>query len=236
MAFECPIKLTVKLNGFSYSLDSYHPFVEALKEYEYGGIKSYKGSSLENFYENHQPANACEALILFDNCPEVFRTYPPHVYRLSPWEMKTAEEIDLMVKNFTKRHSLSHGNEEMTLSSDGYQYHGPESNKKGMLEYKRLISIFESIKKNGFDRRLGHAHFLLLKKGDSYRFLSEGSGNHRTAAMAVLGYDTIPAFYQHSSIIDVSMVDYWPQVRTGLWSRKQAIANFDYLFDFNSRD
>jgi len=234
-AFNCPLKLTLKSNGLSYSPDSYHPFVETLKEYESGKITTYEGSLLESYYRTHQPYNAAEAIIGFDKSPEFFKSQPAHIYWLSPWRPDDAQAVDKIVKEFTKKHSISHGEVEMTLESDGYQYHGPVSEKKGRLEYQRLVRVFESIRKNGYDRSLGHAHFLVLKRGSSIRYLAQGSGNHRIAAMSALGYETVPALFQKSGVIDVEMAQFWVQVQKNVWSLDQAVAYFNYLFDFDSR-
>ena len=123
----------------------------------------------------------------------------------------------------------------MTLECDGFMYHGPVSLKKGMLEYQRLIQSYESIRDNGYNRELGHAHFLILRRGKEIRYLALGDGNHRTAAMTALGYDTIPALFQRSAIIDVDMAEYWVQVQENVWSHDQAVAYVNHLFDFDSR-
>ncbi len=105
---------------------------------------------------------------------------------------------------------------------------------RGRLEYKRLVGLYESIRADGFNREFGHPRFLLMQRGPSYRYISAGNGNHRTAVMAALGYETMPAVFRVPGIIDVDMVDYWPQVCNGVWSRDQAIAYFNHLFDFDS--
>lgn len=234
-AFQCPLDLTIKPNALSYGSDKWHPFVETLREYEKGEITTYEGSVLEAYYSIHQPANAAEGIIGFQQTPEFFKHKPAHIYRHSPWRSLTVQEIDGEIRRFTKKHSISHGDEVMTLESDGYQYHGPVSLRKGRLEYQRLIRTYENIKENGYDRKQGHAHFFILRRGTETRFLALGSGNHRSAAMAALGYDTIPALFQRPSFIDSNMAQYWPQVQENLWSREQAFAYFNHLFEFDSK-
>jgi hypothetical protein len=230
-AFSCPLKYCLKLNGLS----NWHPFVETLREYELGKITTYEGSVLEAYYNKHQPANASEAIVGFKQTPDIFRTQPAHVYRLSPWHPDSAEHVDSSVKEFTKEHFPSHDGEVMTLESDGFQYHGPVSQKKGQFEYHRLIQIYESIKDNGYNRELGHAYFLMLRRGKDVRFLARGDGNHRTAAMAALGHDKIPALFQRPIIFDIEMAEHWVQVQKNVWTHDQAVAYFNHLFDFDSR-
>jgi hypothetical protein len=53
--------------------------------------------------------------------------------------------------------------------------------------------------------------------------------------MSALGYETIPGIFYEPSIIDIQMIEYWPQVKNGLWSIKQATDYFDHVFEFDSR-
>lgn len=235
VAFKCPLSYTVKLNGLSYGSGKWHPFVETIKEYMIGEITTYEGSILEAYYQRHQPENAAEAIVGFEYSPSGYHNLPPHLYRLAPWRADTVEQVDYGVKRFTKKDSRDHSDGDMTLETDGYLYHGPVSLRKGKLEYKRLIQTYSYLKKEGYKRELGYAHFLVLRRGNSYRYLSQGNGNHRTAAMVALGYETIPAVFQRSFVIDIKMAKYWPQVCNGRWTRKEAVAYFNHLFDFDSR-
>ena len=235
VAFECPINLTIKPNFLTYGSNGFHPFVETLVEYGKGKADCYEDSVLKVFYDNHQPKNAFEAMLGFDNCPDQYKDYPSYLYRLTPWEVKTPAKVMKIVRNFTREHNLDNNKKNMTLETDGYQYHGPVSMEKGQLEFERLTRIYKRLKKNGYDRKMGHANFLVLKRGKDVRFLSHGPGNHRTAAMSALGYETIPGIFYEPSIIDIQMIEYWPQVKNGLWSIKQATDYFDHVFEFDSR-
>jgi hypothetical protein len=146
-------------------------------------------------------------------------------------------EIDRRVRKWSRQHGDEHGtgDRDWSLDADGYQYHGPVSRRKGRLEYRRLVNIYESIEERGYERQLGHAHFLVLKRGDEFRFSGIGPGNHRAAAMAALGYETIPAIFYKFHVVDVEMAEYWPQVSRGVWSQAQAEAYLHHLFDFDSR-
>lgn len=60
------------------------------------------------------------------------------------------------------------------------------------------------------------------------------SGNHRTAVMDALGYDTVPVqFDRPRRILDIETVDYWPQVTNGIWTRSQAVKYFKFLFNLS---
>lgn len=59
---------------------------------------------------------------------------------------------------------------------------------------------------------------------------------HRTAAMAALGYKTIPAQYKNLEyIVDTKDVNYWPQVKSQMWDADEATAYVRYLFRFDSQ-
>ena len=236
-AFRCPLKYTVTRNALSFSPGGWHPFVAALCEYAVGESTEYEDSVLRRYYEAHQPDHAGAAVVGFEQFPETYTNHPPHIYRLTPWSSGTADTVDQNVRDWTQHDDQKYGDSgrEWKLSSDGFQYHGPVSPQKGQLEYRRLVNVYESIKAGGYNRSQGHAHFLVLRRGKEYRFLNKGQGNHRTAAMTALGYDTIPAKFYNRYVLDLEMAEYWPQVRRGVWKKEQAEAYFNHLFDFDSR-
>jgi len=234
VAFRCPLENVVDIRGHGYVPEKWHPFVEALREYGAGQCSSYDDSLLRAYYDTHQPESAADAYPGFEDVPESFHDYPPHRYRLLPWSANTPDDIDERVRYWTHKDNEEHGYPGLTLSSDGNKSHGPVSTEKGRMEFKRLTDVFESINNEGYDSRFGYPHFRILKRGDEYLF-NPVRGKHRTAATAALGYDKIPAVYYRASVVDISMVEYWPQVRRGVWSRDQAISYVDHLFDFDSR-
>ena len=236
-AFECPLSDTIIRKGFSYSPDGWHPFVATLRQYAAGSNSCYSDSILKQYYEAHQPVNGADAIAGFDQVPDLYTEYPTHAYRMSPWRSYTVDEIDQIVREWSKEDNQEHGNAEhdWSLETDGFQYHGPVSDRKGQLEYQRLVDVYESIRTRGYNRFCGHAHFLVLRRGEDIRFLNKGPGIHRAAAMAALGYETIPAVFSEPHIVDVDMAEYWPQVRRDVWTREQAEAYLDHLFDFDSR-
>lgn len=236
-AFECPLSHTIKQNGFSYSPDGWHPFVATLREYAAGKSRCYGDSILKRYYEAFQPANGADAIVGFERAPEPFTEHPPHAYRATPWRSLTVDEVDRNVREWSKEDVEEHGNakQNWSLETDGFLYHGPVSDRKGQLEYQRLVDVYESIRTSGYNRFAGHAHILLLRRDENIRFLNSGEGNHRTAAMAALGYKTIPAVFSRPHIVDVDMAEYWPYVRRGVWTQEQSEAYLNHLFDYDSR-
>lgn len=234
VAFTCPLHLITTKAGFNFCMKGWHPFVETLREYGAGEASSYKGSLLQMYYERHQPKHAAESLPNFDLVPSDFYKLPAHC-RVAPWSFNTPSELDRRVRKVHKADNKEHGAPDMTVESDGYPFHGPVSMRKGRLEYQRLINIYQQLAEQGYDRSRGHVGVGLLKRGTDYRFLLQGAGFHRTPAMTALDHQTIPAKFTSPPIIDVSMISSWLQVRSGLWSKEEAISYVDHLFDFDSR-
>lgn len=235
-AFKCPLSKHVNRNGLSYSHQGYHPFVETIREYAAGECTCYQDSVLKKFYDYHQPRCAADAIVGFDSTPRAYNEYPPHTFYLVPWCSQSVDEMDSMVRRWNVKDYEDHADHKMSVEEDGFMDQGPISDRKGRLEFERLVRIYESIEQHGYASEHGHAHFLLLRRGDSYRFVSQGQGNHRTAAMSALGYETIPAVFSKRWMVDIDLVDHWPQVRAGAWTKDEAEGYFEHLFEFDSRD
>lgn len=69
----------------------------------------------------------------------------------------------------------------------------------------------------------------LLLAGDDYRFRIS-QGHHRIAALAALGYETITLQLEFRNTIRRSEVEWWPAVRQGWFTRKEAVTVFDRIF------
>ena len=114
---------------------------------------------------------------------------------------------------------------------------GPYAEKKMLLELKRLFFLADALRSKGFNRAYGDCLFRVFRRHGEFRFVPDGGGYHRTVVMAALGYPWISArFFLAPALIDVDEAEYWPQVRRGVWTKAQAIAYFNHLFDYNSRD
>lgn len=235
-AFQCPLDKVVDRDGFGFGKDQWHPFVTVLQLRESQGDAAAE-AFLDSYYAKHQPRNAAEAFIGFSDVPEMYRDLEPFLYYLSPWKGRTSREVTREIEDWTKRGNTQHGAPDLDLWNDGFQMLGPVSDAKRHIEFNRLRNVADSLKINGFDRSFGDCGFTVIKRDDDYRFINSGGGYHRTAAMAALGFDWVPGrLFPGPFMIDTVDVDYWPRVRQGVWTRRQALAYVDYLFDYNSRD
>lgn len=234
-AFKCPIYRIVDFKGLSFHNNKWHPFVALIQE-QIIANQSYTNSILNKYYSIHQPRHAGESILGFDKYPRIFVDLEPHMYHLYPWSSRSPDKIDKIVKRWSELDNIEHGGRDLKLHFHGYQLHGPVSKDKLQLEINRLQWIAECIRNNGYDRSYGDVGTRMLRRNNEYIFIADGGGYHRTAAMAALGYEWIPArFYPGPVITDIKDVDYWPQVRRGVWGRKEAIAYFNHLFDFDSQ-
>lgn len=147
----------------------YHPFVKTLKQYKLNKNLNYKNSELFKFYNKFNPQNASQVLFENDDLKSLINTSKFII--VHPWNR-------FIIKG-EKKLDLDHG----------CQYFGNVSNSKCKLEFKRLIKLYQKIKKHGYHRNK-FVNGYLLKKNNDYRFIVTG-GNHRIAVLASLGYKFI---------------------------------------------
>ncbi|REL24177.1 hypothetical protein DYD21_19550 [Rhodohalobacter sp. SW132] len=236
VSFTCPIQKCVHRTGLNFFEKSWHPFVEVLKEYETDNDLTYGNSILKKFYERWQPRSAAEALVGIEPAPVVLKRLPPHLVYLTPWSSRTPKRMDKIVRSWHKGDDIEHGKPHFSIEEHGFRDYGPVSDEKGQLEFDRLINVYRSISESGYDRSHGDIEVLVLKRGEEFRFINKGGGYHRAAAMAALGHKTVPAKFFDPWIITLEDIEYWPQVRTGVWGKEEAENYFHHLFDFNNRE
>lgn len=229
VALNCPLSECVAFNGMSLSREGWHPFVQAASEYIESGVREYEGSCLETYYATWQPRNGREALIGAVHGPEILERYPSYITH-APWSRRSVEERTAYVARVIEIENSSFGDAPL-VPSDGYGLHGPTSNRKGQLEYERLINIVDAVRKRGYSRAAGDVIVRVLHRAGQFRYLIV-HGHHRTAAMAALGYECIPTIPE--ILLDSQQVDHWPGVYGHAWSREEALVYFTHLFDFDS--
>ncbi|MCW8196672.1 hypothetical protein F6455_17915 [Proteobacteria bacterium 005FR1] len=233
-AYRAPISKCTVVNGFSFLHDrSWHPFVEAMVEYiESGYCSPYSGSILERFYQTWKPKNSLQALIGAQKGPAVLSRYPAFSMH-SPWLDIDPEERKAFMSRMIRDENRWSGVNDLD-ASHGYGLHGPVSGSKGEIEYRRLTSTLDSIRKHGYNRRLsgGDLTVVAIEKEGDYRFCI-AHGQHRIAVMAALGEEHIPISI--NKLVHVSEIHHWPQVYRGIWSADEARAYIDHLFHFDAK-
>ena len=255
--FECPIDKCVIANGLSHASDGWHYFTAALREYEERKCDTYDGSLLEQYYRIWQPSNAREALLDTSVAPAKLEDFPPQTRY--PWSVETYSQTknvhdlrlqerdspgsgqdikyERLIKNIQQHGGGLSDYVKLRLGArlEGSQHHGPVPSLRGALEYAKLIHVYNSIKEKGYRTDMGGpATVRPVRWQNDTRYLI-WEGNHRIAAMSVLGYETIPAIYGSAWIPEVDTAGSWPLVKHGPWCRRSALHYIEHLFNFDSR-
>jgi hypothetical protein len=235
-AFRCPIDRCTHFVGFGFAASGWHPFVATLLEYRAGLATDYDRSLLRDYYETWQPRSAAAAFAGFDMGESPLTGLPPYCFYVTPWTAATPDTVVDCLAYWTSLENAEHGNPDLDFREHGVGYFGPTHPVKGELEYRRLTGIHDRLLATGYDRTYGDVSVRALRRGEELRFIVDGGGYHRTAALAAAGEKEVPATFVEPFVIAEEDARYWPQVRRGVWTRDAAIRYFHHLFDFDSRE
>lgn len=206
--------------GYFYMIDGMngylHPFICALKMYHRTGNVSKVIEVLEDYSNNVSIKTANDSI---------------GVNLKSLQAPTNAEDVFFPWIPFNKD-ALMKGNLAENLIHGYYSYETiatpPLSNKKIDVETKRLIDVYKSIKKNGYDIKKSIEADLLIR-GDEYRWVII-HGHHRAAALEAIGeFDKIIVKIRNTIRIDE--VKYWPEVQSGVFTIEEAMKAFCNVFD-----
>jgi len=219
---------------FSFAGPSTHPFVVAARAALNQDIFSIDCAKnlLIHYYNLVNPSCPNSILGIESNCPQL--TDFPAWAVVMPWDNENAfewrEKIIRTVYSDNSRHGKKVGIE------FGWAWAGPSSELKAEIESIRIMKVLKSIKKHGYKRHNGRdgdiVGSILAKSSLDWVWQSTGA-QHRAAAMAALGYDTVPV--RITKVIRREDVLSWPNVVRGLYSESEALKIFDniYLANFN---
>jgi hypothetical protein len=211
-------------NGFSYT-DEGHYFVETLKQYEKNRELAYEESPLKEYYDSFQPLNRRDNY-LWEEGVECFPM--DHGWLYDPW--RKPANPPLRKKRFETRKGGNHNI-------------GPNTQEFGQAEFKRLIGAYEALKYGGYNPDFfvdGYVTGYLLIRKDDYRFIAS-EGQHRIAALAALGYDSLVCRFDlkpwTNQTVFYNQASKWPQVKAGIFTPRLAKICFEHFFrkDNNSR-
>jgi len=218
-----PTDLGIGLRFYPLSGNTYHPFVLALKNQDQLSDKEAAFNVLKAYSQlvNLKTGND---FLGFSQTDQVFSS-ETHPYEYTyPWSPLTPQEVrDFTIDDIRRENDLFRfsSNESLDLAN--------VSDRKVRIETERLLSLKESIKKNGFQQQnedvLG---CFVLVNGNKWKWYVQG-GQHRAAVLASLGYHEMPVYVRQ--IIRREDVCFWPNVQFGTFTEKQALAVFDRLFD-----
>lgn len=210
-----------------------NPFIKTLLDYS-NGNSNYSGSVLESFYNQYCPTSM-QSVLRSDN--PLLNKYHPMATVL-PWGISTPEEklpnicVDPKAERLLSKEAHKLGLKEK--DNFGWQFFGPVSEDLGVQEYTRLVSVYNSIKEHGYrPEKYGYMHGQFLVSADDWVWVNIG-GKHRFASLAALQFENIPvALKSRSSALFIRRcdVDYWPNVKNGLFSRNDALSIFDRILN-----
>jgi hypothetical protein len=235
-AFACPLEIARDTRGFSFARQGWHPWVAELRDQDRHVHAAGRATSLlQRYFASFQPRDALEALAGFEpDAPCGLTDLGPDLFWVTPWCAWTPQEMAGAVRDWVARGAREHGLTDFDPDRDGSPYHGPTSRRHAEVESRRLRQATTALRGNGYDRRRGDSLFYLVRRGREQVAVKFGGGYHRTAAMTAIGAATVPAQLRPPLAVDVDDVDDWPQVRSGLWSRRAAVRYVDHLFDFDA--
>ena len=232
-SYECPLDQCLILNGFSFSGTGWHPFVEAYRDMFAGSGKiQFQGSFLEKYYKTWTPGSAGDAVAGFEGAPTTLASIAPFTLH-APWMEACPQDRQALMERIILDENRVAGCPELD-ARDGYGLHGPVSEKKGEIEFRRLINIYNSIKANGYVRTQGDGDVTAIgvEYNGDFRFCVM-HGQHRVAAAAALGLKTVPV--NITKVVHYTEIGHWSQVYRGFWSEMQAKQFIEHLFSFDSK-
>lgn len=231
-----PLARCRHLNWHAYSCtsDSPSPFIQTLLQYQSGACTRYADSPLARFYLAVQPQSAAEHMGLSaPSFPELSAIGPGGA--IWPWRpvhpaaRAARRELEVTVEN--REHGARFG------FGDGDPFYGPVSQRKGELEFRRLIRAFENIKRQGFrvdPYGLDNITVTCLYPDEPNNrcYVVASGGQHRLAALTALGHEDVVVQLSPEGcggIIRAGDAEHWPAVRSGYLTIKEATGIFNRL-------
>ena len=214
MQIKVPISKIRNMIYFDYK--NYHPFVKTLKQYKKNKFLKYEESELYKYYNLFNPKNLSQALF---ETNEIDSLIDIDKYKMVyPWKnniIKIKGEKGLGIK-------------------EGCQYFGKVSHRKGLLEFRRLINLYNNIRKKGYNKRKKCSGYL-LEKGNDYRIVLTG-GNHRMAVIAALKHKYARIKIKNPEAIKLCFASEWPNVKNNLLNIDEAKKIFNRYFEDDGKN
>ncbi len=224
------------INRFSCEKTGNNPFVNTVTDYIENGSISYSGSKLEEFYNTCKPKNVADLFNLNRKLHNDLVQLPATFF-VFPWENADMEGKKKYYEKSVKAETKLRG-KELSLGH-GRGCFGPVSKERGELEVKTLVKLTKSIIRKGylrgnkFDEDISAS---VLVNDSDYKYLISG-GSHRAFVLSAIDYKLapirvlprcVPAFIYRNE------ADWWPNVKSGLYTKNQALKIFDSIFKGDS--
>lgn len=209
--------------------ETVNPFVLAVtsameKDDTYETIKAV----LNKYYSTVQPRNIYEWYNI--NVEDASGLSDTPVWAVpEPWKPVSLSKKMVDMKNIIKLENRDHG--KSFSISEGDKGCGPVTEEKLCLETERLDRVMNSIRKKGYKRHNGHdgdIQAIVFIREDGEWCWQVSKGLHRTAVLAALKWQHIPV--RVTSIVYRNDSEIWPNVLSGLYTKKGALKVFDKIF------
>jgi hypothetical protein len=225
---DVPLSWCRSFYGLPFNM--HHPFVRTARAYIDGKVSSYKGSPLEVYYSHFQPKHAEDLFVLPPPPPTWLAEVPPFAF-VWPWE---SEPVHARIpKRLARIENENEVRGARLPMSHGYSSYGPVSPEKGNIEFLATARLVDSIRQSGYVRRDeldGDIRAIpLIDKKCSVRYLIRW-GQHRASVLAALDFEQLPVVINFRRPVRADEAEYWPHVKSGLFTHAQALNLFDQIF------
>ena len=165
------------------------------------------------YHNKFQPYGICDCLP-----PQSVKFTPP--WGLYPWG------------------SFKYGTTEPATNREKTRFCGPSSLSLITDEFNRMKALYDGLKKEGYrpwSFGSNHISGIMLEAADKKRRMLIIRGNHRLAALSVLGYESLPIrlFEGGRRYLKEEDVKEWHFVKTGQCSIEDALRIFKLYFTEN---
>jgi hypothetical protein len=218
--FLVPVDRITTYAGFSLATGGWHPLVATLAQYQENPSILATDTKLCELARRYQPKSIMD-VILYDADEEiepisswpVVRPLYRYFWTVSHRRLKRALE------QFRRRGPQPH------------TWFGPTTGEMSHFRFRRLIDLYESIRRYGYRPDLyGHISGYFLC-GDTGCTFVIGTGNHRAAILKALGVDEIPVLLQegHPATVARESLREWTVASGGLLSLRCSVVVFDRM-------
>jgi len=209
---DVPLEICTGFLGFQFN--GWHYLVELFKEHDLNPHVRVDESVLADFHTAFQVQSSFDFVRHFDDKVE-FK--PP--FGIFPWG-----------NFFAASHEVRAREKDLQTS----RFCGPSSPELIEQDFHNSLEVYRSLKQEGYRpwRRSFIGGTFLKRKTNEFRYVIL-QGNHRSAALAHLGYSSFQArmYTDLYHTINEEDVDEWFYVRNGECSRRDALAYFNAYFE-----
>jgi hypothetical protein len=215
---------------FDFSENGFNPFVCACKDALLNSDSKFNiRLILKKYYELVQPLSA-SSLLGIKKVDSPLLANEPSWAAVLPWD---EESISQWKEDHKKTILFENGKNGSRLGeNDGWAWCGPVSNEKLDIETNRLHKVYKSIQDKGYLRHNSSdgdiCGVALVNSAKQWRWQAR-AGQHRIAVLSALGHSTIPI--RIIKIVKRDEVENWPNVVSGVFSKKIALKIFDNIFE-----